>query len=983
VSYTTSPLSGSQEHARTIRGEQVRLLYSQARTGIVVNVLVAALAVVLLWKDVSTVHLLTWCAAIMIVSAGRMLLIRSYRRAGPEQGKSSAWEARFITSTVISGTVWGMAGILFPGQGDMQTQIVVAFFLGGMVAGAIPVLGSMVSAYAAYLLTTMAPLLTWFFLQPAPIYTTMAWMLIVYCAALFVTARNYHETLCRSLSLAFENGDLTTNLTIANELSSVAASELKSESAQRERAEKLLSTERHILEMIATAVPLERVLDALNRGVEEQIEGALSSLLLLDEDGQHLRHGSAPNLPQRFNELVDGMSIGPDAGSCGAAAFFGRQIVTRDISDDPRWSAYREAALAQACVRSCWSTPIRSSTNDVLGTFAVYKREPGEPSPWDIEVIGRMNQVAGIAIERARVQRVIRESEERFRDLYDDTPAMFLTLDAKGVILSVNRFGAAELGYSPEELIGRPVSVLCADGYQQALMEEVRRCFDEVTAVHRWHTDAVRKDGARLSLRAAACVQTAAAPRPTLLLVCEDVTEAQELAAQLAYQATHDSLTGLVNRREFENRLRQALEAATRDGSEHAFCYLDLDQFKVINDTCGHVAGDELLRRLGNLLLDKVRKGDTLARLGGDEFGVLMQHCSIDQAERVARVMRTAIEGFQFSWEGKTFSLGASIGVVPVVATSEGLTGVLKQADAACYAAKESGRNRIHVYREEDAKVARRSREIQWITRIQQAVEENRFRLCFQPIVAVDPSTSSDGEHFELLLRMQDESGEEIPLGAFLPAAERYGLANKLDRWVVREALGWLRDHPEQLRQLRIFSINLSGQSIGDKDFLGYVTDCLSETEVPPDSICFEITETSAIADLTGAVQFIRSLKEKGCRFALDDFGSGLSSFANLKSLDVDYLKIDGFFVKDIARDSISHAMVRSINDIGHVLGKRTIAEFVENELVLAKLREIGVDFVQGFHLGAPRPLEELSSVSASQPEENTASGSVVRASFR
>jgi diguanylate cyclase (GGDEF)-like protein len=438
-----------------------------------------------------------------------------------------------------------------------------------------------------------------------------------------------------------------------------------------------------------------------------------------------------------------------------------------------------------------------------------------------------------------------------------------------------------------------------------------------------------------------------------------DVTEARSLSEQLSYQASHDALTGLMNRRAFEQRLQQLLETAKAEKIEHVLCYLDLDQFKVINDTCGHTAGDELLRQLGGVLRQQVRGRDTLARLGGDEFGILLERCSVTQAQRVTTAVRTAVEGFRFAWEEQSFNIGVSIGVVPINEASENMAGVHSMADAACYAAKDAGRNRVHIYREDDVELAKRRGEMHWVAVINRALEENRFLLHCQSFI---PLASGDDQRqgYELLVRMQNDNDRIVAPGAFLPAAERYNLSTNLDRWVITAAFQWLIDHPQHLKRLLLCAINLSGSSLGDKEFLEFVIQRFEEHNLPPQKICFEVTETAAIANLTHATHFIKALKALGCRFALDDFGSGLSSFAYLKNLPVDFIKIDGMFVKDIVDDPIDLAMVKSINDMAQVMGKQTIAEFVENDAILEKLRKIGVDYAQGYGIDRPRPLAEM-----------------------
>ncbi len=464
-------------------------------------------------------------------------------------------------------------------------------------------------------------------------------------------------------------------------------------------------------------------------------------------------------------------------------------------------------------------------------------------------------------------------------------------------------------------------------------------------------------DGAIRFMHAEAELQRAGDGRPIRLTgTAQDITEAHNFSEQLSFQASHDALTGLINRREFEHRLKRVLETARSENTEHVLCYFDLDQFKVVNDSCGHVAGDELLHQLASFLNQRVRRRDTLARLGGDEFAVLMERCSLKQARRVANSLRKAIEGFQFRWEDKSFSIGVSIGLVLINKDSHSGIDVLKDADSACYAAKDAGRNRIHVYHEDDTQLAKRHGEMQLATRIEQSLEHDRFHLDFQPIAPVT-GTGAETGFYELLLRMEDKEGDVVPPDVFFAAAERYNLATKLDRWVIGTAFSWLASHPEHLGRLFLLSLNLSGRSLGDEEFLPFVMDQFKEKKISPQNICFEVTETAAIANLVTATRFINMLKGRGCVFALDDFGSGLSSFAYLKNLAVDFLKIDGVFVKHILDGPIDLAMVKSINDIGHVMGKKTIAECVENEAILRKLQEIGVDYAQGYAVGRPQPL--------------------------
>ena len=432
---------------------------------------------------------------------------------------------------------------------------------------------------------------------------------------------------------------------------------------------------------------------------------------------------------------------------------------------------------------------------------------------------------------------------------------------------------------------------------------------------------------------------------------------AQETIQRLAF---HDALTGLVNRYEFETRLKLALSGA-HEGFRHALLYLDLDQFKIINDTCGHAAGDELLRQLAAMLRGPIRDADTLARLGGDEFGVLLHGCSLEHARDVAERILQIIREFRFAWQHNAFSIGASIGLVMLEDPTQTLSDVLRDADMACYAAKENGRNRIHVFRSDDQALRRRHGEMKWVARLNNALEQNRFVLFTQRIV---PLASREGLHHEFLLRLREDDGELVPPGAFIPAAERYNLMPALDRWVVRNALAYIAGSARPASG-EVSFINLSGATLSDELFADFVTEQARAHGVPFGSIGFEITETAAISSLASALDFIGRVKALGCPVALDDFGAGLSSFSYLKAIPADYLKIDGRFILSMLEEPMDSAIVEAVNRIGHVAGLRTIAEFVESEALKEKLAAIGVDYAQGYAVHRPEPLGRATHASS------------------
>jgi diguanylate cyclase (GGDEF)-like protein/PAS domain S-box-containing protein len=537
------------------------------------------------------------------------------------------------------------------------------------------------------------------------------------------------------------------------------------------------------------------------------------------------------------------------------------------------------------------------------------------------------------------------------------------TTDAKGMVQYLNPVAEGLTGWKLDDAVGRSIDEIFR-GFHEETCEPVENpvlvCMRRNRSIKSVRpTLLIRRDGNELYIEStAAPIRDPVGNVTGGVLVFHDVTESRELNRRLSYAASHDILTELVNRREFEDRLGRALKSAKAGETSYAVLYIDLDQFKIVNDACGHSAGDALLKQLGALLKSKIRWRDTLARLGGDEFGVLLESCTMDEALRTAESLREAISEFKFVWDERTFRLGASIGVVPITPGTGDVASLLTAADSACAAAKDAGRNRIYSYQENDIDLMKRRKEMQWAARISNALEENRFELFRQTIQPLQPGLPS-GAHYELLLRMRDENGVLVSPELFIVAAERYGLTPSLDRWVIAQAFRWLVSEADERERLSLCSINLSGQSLADEKFLPFVVEQFQTSGLDGSLICFEITETAAIASYSQANRFIHALKEVGCRFALDDFGTGLSSFGYLKHFPVDFLKIDGSFVKEILHDPIDREMVRSINEIGHLTGKQTIAEFAENAEIITMLRGIGVDYAQGYGVEEPKKLLE------------------------
>ena len=543
-----------------------------------------------------------------------------------------------------------------------------------------------------------------------------------------------------------------------------------------------------------------------------------------------------------------------------------------------------------------------------------------------------------------------------------------ITTDAAGRIVYMNPVAEQFTEWKGDLAQGKPLSeVFKIFDEESNRLEEypIHYCLREGRTIrHDSHHLLMSHEGGKIEIQdSAAPIRDRDGAILGAVVVFHDVTEIQGMARHMAFLASRDPLTGLLNRREFESRLQHVLDSARAGARTHALLYLDLDQFKIVNDTCGHVAGDELLKQLASQLQKEIRASDMLARLGGDEFGVILEDCSIDKTEQIADLLRQSVKDFRFMWEKRAFEIGVSIGLVPISRDSGGLTEVLSAADSACYIAKDRGRNRIHIYQPDDRAFAQRRGEMQWVHRLRQGLENNSFDLYCQAIVPLRDGMKQPGTFHEILVRVQDE--DFVLPAAFIPAAERYHLMPSIDRWVIRTVFTMLEKYQAQTGKSdktggALFAVNLSGQSLGDEQFLEFVMQQFSQHRVDPRSICFEITETAAIANLARARDFIARFKHMGCRFALDDFGSGLSSFGYLKSLTVDYLKIAGDFIEGMLDDPLHRAMVEAINQVGHVMGLITIAESVESQALIDTLREIGVDHAQGHGIDTPKPLYQV-----------------------
>lgn len=578
-----------------------------------------------------------------------------------------------------------------------------------------------------------------------------------------------------------------------------------------------------------------------------------------------------------------------------------------------------------------------------------------------LEVIG-ISTIARDITAHKKSEIAFALEHERLKVTMDSIGDAVITTNDKGMVEYLNPIAEKLTGWSSSEAKGLPLNKvfnIINESTRKPSPNPVDICLMENRIVGLAnHTILISRDGNEYGIEdSASPIRNSEGKTFGVVLVFHDVTMQRQMANEMTYRATHDGLTGLINRGEFEHRLERLLMHSTSGNVQHALMVIDLDQFKVVNDTCGHAAGDKLLKEVTQIITNCIRTTDTLARIGGDEFAIILEKCDAEPAMRIAQLVCKHVDEYRFKVEEKRFRIGTSIGLVIIDNHWSSLEALIQAADSACYAAKEGGRNRVHLYYDADFALESRRGEIQWASRIEQAIEDNQFVLFCQRIL---PLRENGGLHGEVLVRLKDSSGNLVAPGAFLPAAERFHMASRIDKWVVKQVFSWLKDNQNEISHIDSISINLSGQSIGDESFHDYVLMLISLTPIDFSKVCFEITETATITNINLATRFIQTMKSHQIKFSLDDFGSGVSSFGYLKSLDVDYLKIDGQFIKDINDDPVDLATVRCILEVAKVTGKSTIAEWVETVEVENILRRLGVDYTQGYLRHKPEPIDQM-----------------------
>lgn len=613
------------------------------------------------------------------------------------------------------------------------------------------------------------------------------------------------------------------------------------------------------------------------------------------------------------------------------------------------------------------SIKLQDSSGNVIGVLVAMHRGVLHPVESQIDMIKLFVARAASEMERQLIVSDTLKEKERAQITLHSIGDGVITTDNAGCIEYMNPIAEKLTGWSAKQALGMSMEAVLHledEVTGQVIPDPARHCLAEKRVIApKTDNVLISRSGERYSIQGtAAPVLSDEGKSAGVVLVFKDVTDSRRLQKVMVHQATHDPLTGLVNRSEFEERLENSINSAIEFKNTHALLFLDLDQFKIVNDSAGHVAGDELLKQVSSLLANQLRGRDTLGRLGGDEFSVLLENCPLSKASKVAKILIDAVTEYRFIWEDKTFQIGVSIGVVTITANSANKTEVMKCADQACYAAKDLGRGRFFVFNETDSEQMRRHGENLQLVDLQYAVDNERFELLYQPIIALDEDATRIHTRAEVLLRMLDPEGNHIPPGSFLPSADRFGLMKQIDRWVITKVF---TDYPHIFMQNPglVLSINLSINSVADDSLVEFILKLFDKKLVQPHQICFEIAETALINALARATNLIERLRGVGCAFAIDDFGSSLSTFSILKKLDVDFIKIDGNYVRDVCDDKIDCTMVESINEMGHLLGVQTIAESADSEVIIQTLRRIGVNYAQGYYLGNPVLMDNIGTI--------------------
>lgn len=772
-----------------------------------------------------------------------------------------------------------------------------------------------------------------------------------------ITIKDENNKVTGLLAVADDKAINNTNL--AEHILSLTASRTSAELLRHaaiqdsERYHKgLESIDSWLLELISCAGDTDLFYTKVCAAVREIADASMASVPLLDETGENYIYAAASG--RKSNHLIGTSHALGDGSLCSWSMSNRKPLHIDDVNADIR---ARRQHLNRYQVKTAYVTPIYLN-EAIFGAITVFR----DDMPFDHidrQLINQFTQRVQLAIANMHLVNDIANEKERAEFTLHSIGDAVITTDTDGNIEYMNHVA--------ERLTGHKLSAVSKQAVQtvfRILDQDTRTpfhnvidaCLTEGTSINNSMNVLISSNGSERYIESSMSpIINRTGSVEGAVIVFHDETERRRMENIIHHQATHDTLTGLINRHQFNIELKQQIDHAKTHDSKHVLCYLDLDRFKPVNDTCGQAAGDELLKQISSRLHNVIRLGDILARLGGNEFGLILKNCPVSAATEIAEKIIHSISSYDFSWEGNKFTIGVSIGIVPVTSQTGNINEVMKHADVACYTAREQGQNRSYVYNHSGNKPGHHHEEFHWASRISDALEQDRFKIYAQSIHPLDPA-SNNHTHIEILVRMEDENGRLLPPASFIPAAERYKLMGAVDQHVIRETFKFISAHDHEGI---CFSINLSANSLNEDRLAAFIKQCMNEFEIQAGLICFEIPEASAVSNLIKTANLIEELSNEGFKFALDDFGGSLSSFNYLKDLPVDYLKIDGGFVRDMVDSKMDHAMVAAINQLGHDMGIRTIAEFVENDDIIEQIQLVGVDFAQGYGISRPKPLSD------------------------
>ncbi len=751
------------------------------------------------------------------------------------------------------------------------------------------------------------------------------------------------------------------NISLYENILSIAASRITIELSRKRAAENsiryqqgLKKIDYWVAQLITHSNNRKAFIDATCEAARDISSASLSALCEVTPDRESYVYSATSG---EMGEALLGKShLLKDGGLCAWTINYNESVCINDLPSDIR---AKRKLVNQLNIQHAIVAPIMLDT-EVYGCLVTFRNKL-HYDEIDQQLLAQFCQSMEIALNNQALLGSLQSQKERAEVTLHSIADAVITTDASGNIDYMNHVAEHLSGWALEKAIHQPVQQVfrIIDPQTHEPQHKLSdSCLYDGVSIKKSTTTLITEDATEREIECSMSpIKPSVNETDGIVIVFHDETERRRMEYLIKHQASHDALTGLLNRAEFIHQLNDHIFDSRDTGRIHVNCYLDLDRFKLVNDTAGHSAGDELLTQITRIINGCIRSGDIFARVGGDEFGLILQNCSIKSATHIANKIVAKVGEHSLQWEGESFSVGISIGLTAIDDSTPNATEATRQADVACYTAKDHGRNQIYVYQRKDTELLRREEESRWVSRISEALNNDRFKLYAQPICPLK-NNKNDRLHLEVLVRMLDANGKLIAPNAFIPAAERYNQMLAIDQHIITKTFEHIRNQDDTELY---YSINLSGNSLSDRNLSRFITDQISAHEIDPGRLCFEITETTAITNLINARHLIDEIKKLGCRFSLDDFGSGLSSFEYLKNLPVDYLKIDGSFVRDMANNKIDHAMVAAINQIGHIMDIKTIAEFVESDSIMRKLQRLNVDFAQGYAIARPAPIEEIN----------------------